>query len=150
MKTIIPLAALALAACASSSTTGGASTASTATPTATASVATAAPTSACDSMRAAATATSNIAPAQPLPGNPRPPYPNDAGISFDGRVTAQFVVKPDGKVDMSTFKVVQSDHDAFTTSLRNTLPDWRFRPAEIAPGCRIAHLETMPFDFTTR
>jgi len=143
MKNLTPLAAtLALAACASSSTTGGASSSSTPAPSAT--VATSAPTSACDSLRAKATPTANVAPAQPLPGNPRPPYPNDAGM------TAQFVVKPDGKVDMSTFKVVQSDHEAFTTSVRNTLSDWRFRAAEIAPGCRIAHLETMPFDFTTR
>lgn len=86
-------------------------------------------------------------PATPVTGNPAPRYPTvlrEADVS--GEVLAQFVVGPDGRVDMNTFKVLKSSHDLFTQSVRNAIPNMRFAPGEIA-GTPVKQLVQMPFQF---
>jgi periplasmic protein TonB len=79
-----------------------------------------------------------------------PHYPEslrNAGI--DGRVLVQFVVDTTGRVDMSTVKFLSTTHDLFSRSVRDALPNFRFRPAE-SGGRRIPVLAQMPFEFQVR
>jgi TonB family protein len=85
--------------------------------------------------------------AKQAPGNSPPVYPNQlraAGIG--GVVLAKFVVDTSGRVDMRTFEIIKSDHDLFTNSVRQSLPDMRFVPAELG-GRRVKQLVQMPFIF---
>jgi hypothetical protein len=41
-----------------------------------------------------------------------------------------------GRADMKTFTVVQSTHPWLTSSMKSTLPRWKFTPAELA-GCKV-------------
>ena len=63
-----------------------------------------------------------------------------------GQVIAQFVVGTDGRVDMSTFKVIESTHDLFTAAVKNALPRMRFQPAEVG-GNKVKQLVQQPFVF---
>jgi TonB family protein len=86
-------------------------------------------------------------PATPVPGNTSPKYPDQlrtAGIG--GVVVAKFVVDTTGRADMGTFQAIKSDHDLFAHSVRQSLPDMRFVPAEVA-GHRVKQLMQMPFIF---
>lgn len=86
-------------------------------------------------------------PVQSMPGNPGPRYPDllrEAEV--EGEVLAQFVVGPDGKADMSSFKALKSDHDLFTQSVMNALPNMRFTPPEVG-GKAVKQLVQMPFQF---
>lgn len=86
-------------------------------------------------------------PARPSSDNPAPVYPPSlraAGIV--GAAVVQFVVDTAGRVDMSTFKVLASDHDLFTTAVREQLPAWRFTPAEKG-GHHVPQVVQKPFTF---
>ena len=48
---------------------------------------------------------------------------------------------------MRTFEVIRSDHDAFTTAVRNALPSMRFFPAEVG-GRKVKQLVQQPFTFS--
>lgn len=79
--------------------------------------------------------------------NAPPTYPNQLrAANIGGMVQASFVVRPDGRVDMSTFKVRRSDHDAFTAAVRGAVETWRFKPA-IKDGAPVSRLMDMPFIF---
>jgi protein TonB len=67
--------------------------------------------------------------------------------AVEGEVLAQFVVDTTGKVDMSTFKVLKSSHDLFTTAVRQALQRARYYPAEIG-GRKVKQLVQQPFNFT--
>lgn len=59
-------------------------------------------------------------------------YPNalqDAGVG--GRVVVQFVVDANGRVDMSTVKIMSATHDGFAGPTREALREFRFRPARV-------------------
>jgi TonB family protein len=87
-------------------------------------------------------------PARPAPNNPSAKYPDllrAAGV--DGEVLAQFVVDTTGHIDMGTFKVVKTTHDLFTASVRATLPNMTFLPAEVG-GRKVKQLIQMPFEFS--
>lgn len=59
-------------------------------------------------------------------------YPDalqDAGIG--GRVVVQFVVGTNGRVDMSTLKILSSSHDGFVEPTRKAIGEFRFRPARM-------------------
>jgi protein TonB len=76
-----------------------------------------------------------------------PTYPGmlqSQGVS--GQVIAQFVVDTEGRVDVSTFKVIESSHDLFTAAVRNALPRMRFAPAEVG-GRKVKQLVQQPFVF---
>lgn len=86
-------------------------------------------------------------PALPRGGNPSPRYPSVLeGSRVEGRVLAQFVVDTLGRVDMTTFRVVESTNELFSESLRSTLAKWRFYPAE-AGGHRVRQIVQLPLRF---
>jgi TonB family protein len=88
--------------------------------------------------------------ATPRPGNAQPPYPDMLkSANVEGEVVAQFVVDTTGRVEMSTFKVLKSSHDLFTTSVKSTLVNMRFDPAEIA-GRKVRQIVQMPFVFSLK
>jgi TonB family protein len=83
-----------------------------------------------------------------LDENVPPVYPAQLrAANYQGMVQATFVVREDGKVDMSTFLVRRSDHDAFTASVRKALETWRFKPAT-KDGKPVARMMQMPFTFS--
>lgn len=82
------------------------------------------------------------------PGNPSPRYPESLQkAQIEGRVLVQFVVGTDGKAEMSTFKVLSSDHDLFTRAVRMVLPSYRFLPAE-SGGRKVRVFVQLPFEFS--
>jgi protein TonB len=86
-------------------------------------------------------------PALPREGNPNPKYPSMLETSrVEGEVLAQFVVDTMGKADMSTYKVLQASNDLFASSLKSTLPQWRFYPAE-AGGHKVKQIVQLPLKF---
>lgn len=59
-------------------------------------------------------------------------YPERARSSgVEGKVFAEFVVNEKGRVETSTFKVLESTSPAFSQAVKNALPRMRFRPAQI-------------------
>ncbi|HEY4217896.1 MAG TPA: energy transducer TonB [Gemmatimonadaceae bacterium] len=78
----------------------------------------------------------------------RPPHYPDLlrAQRLEGSVLAQFVVDTTGQVEMSTFKVVNSTHDLFTSAVKDALSTMRFSPA-IAGGMKVRQLVEMPFPF---
>ena len=51
---------------------------------------------------------------------------------IDGEVVVQFRVNEKGRVDASSMQVLHSEHDLFTSAVRNALPRFRFEPARSA------------------
>lgn len=85
--------------------------------------------------------------AERMPNSPAPEYPQmlrSAGIA--GRVVAQFVVDTNGRVEMGTVDIIESDHEQFTQSLRRALPRMRFYAAEIG-GRKVKQHVQQPFIF---
>lgn len=71
-------------------------------------------------------------PATLLASSIRLVYPETlTGSGLAGEVQAQFVVRGDGTVDVSTFKVLRSTNEVFTQSVRKILPELRYAPAMI-------------------
>jgi len=88
-------------------------------------------------------------PAQLAAGSPNPKYPSELkAANVSGVVLAQFVVDTLGRAEVSTFKVLKSDHELFTEAVKNTLPDLRFIPAEVG-GRKVKQLVQQPFSFAT-
>ena len=84
----------------------------------------------------------------PYPTNQAPRYPDvlrKANVA--GEVLAQFVVDTNGVADMSTFKVLKSTHDLFTTTVMSALPAMRFHPALVG-GRPVRQFTQMPFQFS--
>lgn len=74
-------------------------------------------------------------------------YPESLRSSGEeGKVLAEFVVNESGRVEMSTFKVLNSSNPAFTISVRKALAGMRFRPAKIG-GRSVSQLVQQPFQF---
>jgi TonB family protein len=83
-------------------------------------------------------------------GSTQPRYPDLLRIAgVEGEVLAQFVVNPDGTVDVGTFKVLKSSHDLFTNSVRMALPNMRFEPALVG-GRAVRQLVQSPFTYSIR
>jgi len=60
------------------------------------------------------------------------PYPEGMRASgVEGKVEAEFVVDENGRVQVSTFKVLDATNDLFAAAVRNALSRMRFRPAQI-------------------
>jgi len=84
----------------------------------------------------------------PIDGNPKPQYPSMLeSARVDGLVLVQFVVDTTGRVDMSTFKVLEATNELFVDAVKRVLPGWRFYPAE-AGGHKVPQLVQMPLVFT--
>jgi TonB family protein len=67
-----------------------------------------------------------------------------AGV--EGTVLVSFVVDEQGAVDMGSFRVLRSDHEAFTDAVRQALPGMTYVPAEV-DGARVKQLVQQPFVF---
>ncbi|HYW31142.1 MAG TPA: M56 family metallopeptidase [Gemmatimonas sp.] len=83
-----------------------------------------------------------------LPGFVGPTYPQalrDAGV--EGAVLVAFVVDRDGSIDVSTIKVLKSDHPAFEAAVLEALPRARFTPPMI-DGKAVRQLLQRPFQFS--
>ncbi len=82
------------------------------------------------------------------PNQTGPRYPEMLrSAAVTGSVSAQFVVDTEGRVEMNTFKVIESDHEQFTQALRQALPRMRYYPAEIG-GKPVKQLVQQAFSFT--
>lgn len=61
-----------------------------------------------------------------------PPYPPSMlSKQIEGTVAVQYVVDTTGTADASSIVILDATHDDFASSVRNTLPLMRFRPALI-------------------
>ncbi len=80
--------------------------------------------------------------ARPLRTNAQPRFPLSVPKRRYQQVTVRFLVDTAGRVDMSTAEIVTTSGKAFTEEVMLVLPEWRFEPAELVPGCRV------PFRFT--
>ena len=79
--------------------------------------------------------------------NPSPSYPEmlrTAGIT--GHVLVEFVVDSTGRVRAGSLAIVESDHPLFASSVRRTVPSFRFTPA-LVQGRRVAQRVRVPFEF---
>jgi protein TonB len=86
-------------------------------------------------------------PVSQAPGSATPRYPDilrQAGV--EGEVLATFVVDTTGRADVSSFKVLRTTHEAFSTAVRQALPSMRFIPAEVG-GKKVKQLVQQPFSF---
>ena len=87
-------------------------------------------------------------PVKPGVGSAMPRYPDLLRRGrVEGEVLAQFVVGPDGRADVETFKVLKSTNELFTNSVRAALPQMRFEPALVG-GKAVRQLVQQPFTFS--
>jgi TonB family protein len=87
------------------------------------------------------------AQATQLPGTGTLRYPKAMrDAKREGEVLAQFVVDPNGHVDVSTFKVLKSTDRAFTEAVHDALPTMRFAPAKVG-GRAVRQVVEQPFTF---
>jgi periplasmic protein TonB len=87
-------------------------------------------------------------PAAMAPGSPGMQYPEMLrSAQVEGTVLASFEVDTMGRANMSTFKVLRSDHELFTNAVKNALPRIRYLPAEIG-GRKVRQLVQQPFVFS--
>lgn len=87
-------------------------------------------------------------PVVSAPGSPGPSFPEMLkSTGVEGQVLAQFVVDTSGRADVSTFKVLKSDHQLFENAVKAALPRMRFLPAEVG-GKKVKQLVQQPFQFS--
>ncbi|QJR37492.1 M56 family metallopeptidase [Gemmatimonas groenlandica] len=87
-------------------------------------------------------------PAVMAPGSKGPMYPASLRAArVEGAVLAQFVVNPDGKADMSTFKVLRTADPLFAEAVRASLVEMQFMPAMVG-GRAVKQLAQQPFQFS--
>jgi TonB family protein len=81
---------------------------------------------------------------------PTPQYPPSLeSAGYEGRVLAQFVVDTLGRVDVRTFKVLESPHPLFSKAVQDALPSMRYKPAMIK-GRKVRQIVQQPFTFAIR
>lgn len=80
-------------------------------------------------------------------GSGAPIYPPRlSALGIEGHVQATFVVDPTGQVDMTSVRVLESDHAEFTESVLTALGEMRFRPAKRG-GNAVRQLVEQRFNF---
>jgi TonB family protein len=67
-----------------------------------------------------------------------------------GEVRMTFVVKPDGRIDLSTPQAESATHVEFVKAVANALPTMRFRPLELEGKCMVRVLVAQPFSFSLK
>lgn len=83
-------------------------------------------------------------------GSAAPAYPPDLlAMGTEGSVQAMYVVDTTGRVDTVTIRVLRSDDQRFTQSVRTALGAMRFRPAKRA-GKPVRQLVEQKFTFRIR
>ena len=87
-------------------------------------------------------------PATLKAGAAGPRYPQALrDAKTEGKVLVQFVVDTAGTPDMTTFKVLKTDHADFAAAVRVALADMRFEPARVG-GRAVKQLVQSPFEFS--
>ena len=77
----------------------------------------------------------------------KPRYPESLRqAAIDGRVLVRFAIDTPGRIDMNSVTVLSTTHELFSQAVRDALPGFRFRPAELG-GRRVRALAEMPFEF---
>lgn len=89
-------------------------------------------------------------PAIALPGNPTPRYPDILRrANVRGEVMIQVVIDTTGRADMSSVRVLSSDHQLLTDAVLAALPRARFLSAESA-GRKVRMWAVQSFVFETK
>ena len=89
-------------------------------------------------------------PAMALPGSPPPRYPDVLRrASVKGEVVIHVVIDTTGRADMTTVRVISSDHPLFTEAVLAALPRARFLPAETG-GRKVPMWAVQSFVFEVR
>jgi beta-lactamase regulating signal transducer with metallopeptidase domain len=86
-------------------------------------------------------------PATVAPNSGTPRFPDilrSAGL--DGYVLSSFVVRPSGKADAGSFKVLHSTHELFSMAVQNALPNMNFEPPLVGAQ-EVSQLVQQPFFF---
>ena len=86
-------------------------------------------------------------PVVPDARNAVPSYPEmlrTAGVT--GRVVAEFIVDSTGRVRPGSLVIVEATHELFATSVRRTVPSFRFTPARVQRR-PVAQRVRVPFEF---
>jgi len=95
-----------------------------------------------------------VTPAKIIGRVPEPRFPDALLRSGqrEGQVVVRFMVNEHGSVDLASMIVEQSDHELFTSAVRDILPRFRFEPARTrAPESKpVASWVSVPFRFTTK
>jgi protein TonB len=95
-----------------------------------------------------------VTPAKLIGRVPSPRFPDVLLRSGhrEGQVLVRFMVTEFGSVDVASMIVERSDHELFTSAVRDILPGFRFEPARThAPESKpVASWVSVPFRFTTK
>ncbi len=54
-------------------------------------------------------------------------------------IKADVIIDTLGRADMTSFRIVQSSHPWLSAHVKNAIPKWKYRPAELA-GCKVARI----------
>ena len=87
-------------------------------------------------------------PARPEAASVSPRYPDalrKAGV--EGDVLVQFVVRPDGRADVASLKILKQSDELFGSAVRAALPMMRFKPAMVGDRA-VSQLVQSPFTFS--
>jgi TonB family protein len=95
-----------------------------------------------------------VTPAKIIGRVPEPRFPDALLRSGhrEGQVVVRFMVNEFGSVDVASMIVERSDHELFTSAVRDILPRFRFEPARThAPESKaVASWVSVPFRFATK
>lgn len=81
------------------------------------------------------------------PSSAVPVYPSlleKQGI--EGTAVVRFVVDTNGRADLGTFRLVETNHPLFAAAVRDALPGMKFHPATVGPN-RVRQMVELPFGF---
>jgi TonB family protein len=81
------------------------------------------------------------------PSSAVPVYPSlleKQGI--EGTAIVRFVVDTTGHADLSTFRLVETNHPLFAAAVRDALPGMKFHPATVGPN-KVRQMVELPFGF---
>lgn len=84
------------------------------------------------------------------PSSAVPAYPRlleKQGI--EGIAVVRFVVDSTGYADLSTFRLVETNHPLFGTAVRDALPNMKFHPATMGPR-KVRQMVELPFGFVIK
>lgn len=81
------------------------------------------------------------------PESGAPFYPSELlALNVEGAVRARYVVDTSGKVDSTSFEIVEASHPAFAHAVLEAVPRMRFKPA-VTSGRRVPQLVEQTFEF---
>lgn len=81
------------------------------------------------------------------PSSAVPVYPallEKQGI--EGTAVVRFVVDTNGRADLATFRLIETNHPLFGAAVRDALPRMKFHPATVGPN-KVRQMVELPFGF---